>query len=32
LPSIRIVVGSLERLPTKILLPNGEGESIETNG
>ena len=29
LPSARIVVGSLERLPTKILLPNGEGESIE---
>jgi hypothetical protein len=28
-PSARIFVGSLERLPTKILLPNGEGESIE---
>ena len=28
-PSARILVGSLENLPTKIMLPNEEGDFIE---
>ena len=28
-PSSRILVGSLENLPTKIMLPNEEGDFIE---